>query len=493
MVSGTHLFDGCADESDIKITSKMYLRLEKLIKHALKENHFCNKYPKYVNDTFAAFVSNKKNIVLNLAELFSQYCLSKTTDTNLSNLIMNELSLTTTNTEYGNLFQPVLLKLFKNIKNLTIFSSTRRGRTFLPFSVSKLLSLINELVSSSNGITITIKTNQTLKNQWKYDRSKLGEWVVLNEKIKENVLRSEALLGKKRNPFTYNRREQKGKIILIEKEKIFNSFHIFFSIICGNNRILKVSSTSEHLQDDSEYKDSRIPTKSWLTEQCQDLPFHTHNWYLQYKNTTNVFGQKEDCIILKFGRKDEQTNEDNYETKSMEYDTDKVLCSYDCHWAAKDNSILILHTKNADDTFSRKVNTDDKFSLKNDICKVNAYSESWKICCNGNVYRNNRKRLLELGESDLLENKITTKNMEKLKSYLQKLHVNIREIDNSNNYTYSAIFYHECVQTIENLNEVDFDVIKAVSSFIITELGFRFPIRYDNVDRKTKKMYIQKK
>eukprot|EP01084_Bolivina_argentea_P051376 94496_1 len=113
------------------ISKKDYKILDELIKHKLKENDFENKCPKYINDTFESYANNKKEIILNLHEIdvnlseisdLMLYPLKKTKIFNPTKwkkqTVYHDIS-----GEKTNLFKPKLLRLFKNMKRIVIYSS----------------------------------------------------------------------------------------------------------------------------------------------------------------------------------------------------------------------------------------------------------------------------------------------------------------------------------------------------------------------------------
>ena len=146
MVNGTSNYEyPTFDEYDI---------LQNLMKHYL-DSQFDNGYGKYVNDLFDAFVNHKTQIILNLHEMdinrlnpwiaatkaFIMYGL----DSPESAWMRQHVSYRKMDSpiQYNNIFKPeILFKLFKNVKEIIIYTTDSTGTLSYTIEISELLDLL---------------------------------------------------------------------------------------------------------------------------------------------------------------------------------------------------------------------------------------------------------------------------------------------------------------------------------------------------------------
>eukprot|EP01084_Bolivina_argentea_P248062 414943_1 len=141
------------------VTIKDVKILNHFILHALenKENNFDN----YVNDAFYLFCQEKTQIILNLFEMFKYVKNEKF----ISIVMHSVLEQAKPRNTMDNLFKPELLRLFKNITEIIIYT-TANTRIF-SCNIINLLNMICEIPSKVN--TIILKDTAFGTHQWLWD------------------------------------------------------------------------------------------------------------------------------------------------------------------------------------------------------------------------------------------------------------------------------------------------------------------------------------
>eukprot|EP01084_Bolivina_argentea_P083605 151383_1 len=122
------------------------------------ENEYKTKYPPYIRNTFECFILEKKQIVLNLPQIFTH--LKKLSDLML---IKEQSALDSTENKYK--LNKDMFKLFKNINNIIIYSTAHRGGDTFIFNIPSLVSVLKDS-DHSNHLNITIKAKQKPKHSW---------------------------------------------------------------------------------------------------------------------------------------------------------------------------------------------------------------------------------------------------------------------------------------------------------------------------------------
>ena len=213
-------------------TDEQYEILQKLIKHSYKLG-FDNHYDKYVNDTFDAFISHKTQIILNLNDLDD---LTTINFKQFSELIMYSLSWDQTTTVeqhiiampgtefstageikfYTNIFKiDVIFRLFKNLKEIVIYTTNVTGSYSYIMDLETLLDLIKFHESKfmiDDEIRIVIKATcrwiawddheaggydcSWISNLWTYSEVKLRklyhdkDWDIMLEKSNDDSIKN---------------------------------------------------------------------------------------------------------------------------------------------------------------------------------------------------------------------------------------------------------------------------------------------------------------
>eukprot|EP01084_Bolivina_argentea_P186755 321814_1 len=136
--------------------------LKGLIKQKLEDVKGKNRYPRYICNTFDAFINHKSQIVVNLYNIHNYF-------SKISDLIMQPAT--------SNLFKPILLKLFKNIKTIIIQTTEQTHEN--PFNLLELLSLLDESCLTSNTFIIIKAIHQESKYCWQFDVDHNGgSWIL---------------------------------------------------------------------------------------------------------------------------------------------------------------------------------------------------------------------------------------------------------------------------------------------------------------------------
>eukprot|EP01084_Bolivina_argentea_P093077 167418_1 len=160
------------DNEDSQLTKKDYKLLSNLINQNLGTNN--NNYPNYINNTFEAFVYNKKQIVINL--LYVELYFGAIKDLlfyPISKYIRNEK---TGKNSMTNLFKPILFKLFSNVESIIMNTTSWNfdGRQCeYALDIASLLLLMK---NAQNNITITLRAMHRYKVKTnKYNRMVMNE------------------------------------------------------------------------------------------------------------------------------------------------------------------------------------------------------------------------------------------------------------------------------------------------------------------------------
>eukprot|EP01084_Bolivina_argentea_P169070 293111_1 len=153
--------------------------LENLIKHSLQNNNFRNEYPRYINFTFEKLVNSKTTLIFNYHNI-KQF-------QNLQQILFEGFSMERPKFQQSNLFNKTVFELFKNVRQIIIYSSTQRRSTrFYPINLEALLALLCEskLNMSNNFQKIIIKATTIsnmshIGNPENYPWAKVGvSWLV---------------------------------------------------------------------------------------------------------------------------------------------------------------------------------------------------------------------------------------------------------------------------------------------------------------------------
>eukprot|EP01084_Bolivina_argentea_P280652 479994_1 len=179
-------------ETKKKIKSCEYKCVDKLIRHKLKMNGFQNEFPKYINDTFEAFVNHKTHIVVSLPLINAKG------DVNLGNLIVNLASTIKKENLYNlystydvqmdkkwafsdpkprrvDLFKPILFDLFSNLNHITIYSTSIWGNEEYAMDLQYLATSIFK--STQNDIQIEIKAVERYDYEKWINKASTVSWI----------------------------------------------------------------------------------------------------------------------------------------------------------------------------------------------------------------------------------------------------------------------------------------------------------------------------
>eukprot|EP01084_Bolivina_argentea_P266402 451844_1 len=159
MVNGNRLSEGM----EKSIVKNDYLVLDKLIKHQLRVNGFKNDFTEYINNTFAAYLNYKTDIVLNLCYI-TELCFMK-----LKEFVLNS----------NNIINSNVFKLFCNLKKIIIYTTnnTEKFGKEYSFDLMELLEFLCKLGAlMSNEVEIRIQAIHKYKS--KYDMRHVGHsWI----------------------------------------------------------------------------------------------------------------------------------------------------------------------------------------------------------------------------------------------------------------------------------------------------------------------------
>eukprot|EP01084_Bolivina_argentea_P011578 21636_1 len=163
MIKGTAMEDGTIDVSDHE-----YSLVNNLIKYTLgRHKTRPSKYgiPKYIINVFGSFVRHHTQIVINLYQLHEHF--GK----------MKDLIIYSGN-EKTNLLKNQIFTLFKNIQNITIYTTKHNGQESHQINLFKFLTIMDSLYgSSTKTFTVTIKATRDEWAQnthsWLFERYKL--------------------------------------------------------------------------------------------------------------------------------------------------------------------------------------------------------------------------------------------------------------------------------------------------------------------------------
>eukprot|EP01084_Bolivina_argentea_P139261 244998_1 len=192
MVNGSVFSYQTAPCHVIKNVDKCYTVLQNLIHHKLAIHGFTNQYPSYINNTFESFINSKTQIILNLMEF-------QTSFGKLKDLLIHKMSLNATQaTSETNLCKITVFRLFKNAKNIIIYT-TRKDRPYFHtnFNILSLLCMFSEISEKedlSNDFKISIIAKQTARSNETWLST---AWNNLDSSIKKawNVSFSEGMDG----------------------------------------------------------------------------------------------------------------------------------------------------------------------------------------------------------------------------------------------------------------------------------------------------------